>query len=118
MTDYFMAFIVGGAICAFAQILMDTTKMTPARILVSFVTIGAILGGLNMYDVVVKYGKAGATIPLPGFGYNLAKAVMKEVDSYGLVGAFTGGIKGSAGGITAAVFFGYIMALFFDPKSK
>jgi stage V sporulation protein AE len=118
MMDYFMSFIIGGTICVIAQVLMDTTKMTSARILVSFVTIGVILGGLNIYDVVVKYGRAGATIPLPGFGYNLAKSVMKDVDSYGLVGAFTGGIKGSAGGITAAVFFGYIMALFFNPKSK
>lgn len=118
MMDYFMSFVIGGAICVIAQVLMDTTKMTSGRILVSFVTIGVILGGLNIYDVVVEYGKAGATIPLPGFGYNLAKSVIRDVDNYGLVGAFTGGIKGSAGGITAAVFFGYIMALFFTPKSK
>jgi len=118
MNDYLAAFLVGGIICVIAQILMDTTKLTPARILVSFVTLGVILGAFNIYDVVVEYGKAGATVPLPGFGYNLAKSVMKEVDESGLIGAFTGGIKGAAGGITAAILFGYIMALIFNPKSK
>lgn len=118
MNDYIMAFIVGGIICVIGQILMDTTKLTPARILVVFVTAGVILGALNIYDVVIKYGKAGGSIPLPGFGYSLAKSVMKEVDKEGIVGAFTGGIKGTAGGITAAIFFGYIMALIFNPKSK
>jgi len=118
MNNYIMAFIVGGAICVIGQILMDTTKLTPARILVVFVTGGVILGALNIYDVVIKYGKAGGSIPLPGFGYSLAKSVMKEVDEVGLIGAFTGGIKGTAGGITAAIFFGYIMALIFNPKSK
>lgn len=116
--DYISAFVVGGIICVIAQILMDTTKLTPARILVSFVTIGVILGALNVYDVVVKYGKAGATVPLPGFGYSLAKATIKEVNEKGLIGAFTGGIKGAAGGITAAIIFGYIMALLFNPKTK
>ncbi len=116
--DYVSAFVVGGIICVIAQILMDTTKLTPARILVSFVTIGVILGALNVYDIVVKYGKAGATVPLPGFGYSLAKATIKEVNEKGLVGAFTGGIKGAAGGITAAIIFGYIMALLFNPKTK
>ncbi|MBU3145004.1 stage V sporulation protein AE [Clostridium sp. CF012] len=118
MNNYIMAFIVGGAICVIGQILMDTTKLTPARILVVFVTGGVILGALNIYDVVIKYGKAGGSIPLPGFGYSLAKSVMKEVDEVGLIGAFTGGIKGTAGGITAAIFFGYIMALVFNPKTK
>lgn len=118
MNNYFMAFLVGGIICVIGQILMDTTKLTPARILVVFVTGGVILGALNIYDVVIEYGKAGGSIPLPGFGYSLAKSVMKEVDEVGLIGAFTGGIKGTAGGITAAIFFGYIMALIFNPKSK
>ncbi|MGH4137667.1 stage V sporulation protein AE [Clostridium sp.] len=118
MSNYIMAFIVGGVICVIGQILMDTTKLTPARILVLFVTAGVILGALNIYDVVIEYGKAGGSIPLPGFGYSLAKGVMKEVDEVGLVGAFTGGIKGTAGGITAAIFFGYVMALIFNPKSK
>jgi stage V sporulation protein AE len=116
--DYVMAFIVGGFICVIAQILMDKTKLTPARILVIFVTLGVLLGGLKIYGVVIKYGKAGATIPLPGFGYSLAKATMDEVDKVGLIGAFTGGIKGTAGGITAAIFFGYIMAMLFNPKTK
>ncbi|WP_204598509.1 stage V sporulation protein AE [Clostridium pascui] len=116
--DYVNAFVVGGIICVIAQILMDTTKLTPARILVSFVTIGVILGALNVYDVVVKYGKAGATVPLPGFGYSLAKATIKEVNEKGLIGAFTGGIKGASGGISAAIIFGYIMALLFNPKTK
>ena len=118
MNNYIMAFIVGGLICVIGQILMDTTKLTPARILVVFVTGGVILGAFNIYDVVIKCGKAGGSIPLPGFGYNLAKSVMKEVDEFGLIGAFTGGIKGAAGGITAAIFFGYIMALIFNPKTK
>lgn len=118
MRDYVMAFIVGGIICVIAQILMDKTKLTPGRILVIFVTTGVILGALKIYDPIVKYGKAGATVPLPGFGYNLAKSVMKEVDKMGILGAFTGGIKGTAAGITAATFFGYIMSLIFNSKSK
>ncbi|MCB2289017.1 stage V sporulation protein AE [Clostridium sp. CS001] len=118
MSNYIMTFVVGGIICAIGQILMDTTRLTPARILVIFVTGGVILGALNIYDVVIKYGKAGGSIPLPGFGYSLAKSVIKEVDEVGIVGAFTGGIKGTAGGITAAIFFGYIMALIFNPKTK
>lgn len=118
MSDYIYAFIVGGIICVIGQILMDKTKLTPARILVMFVTLGVILGALNIYDVVVKYGKAGATIPLPGFGYNLAKSTIKEVNEKGFIGAFTGGIKGAAGGISAAIVFGYIMALLFNPKTK
>jgi len=118
MNSYIWAFIVGGIICVIAQILMDTTKLTPARILVSFVTLGVILGALNIYDVVVKYGGAGATVPLPGFGFSLAKATIKEVDKMGFIGAFTGGIKGTAGGITGAIIFGYIMAIIFNPKTK
>ena len=118
MNNYIMAFIVGGVICVIGQILMDTTKLTPARILVVFVTGGVILEAIGIYEVIIKYGKAGGSIPLPGFGYTLAKSVMKEVDEIGLLGAFTGGIKGTAGGITAAIFFGYIMALIFNPKSK
>ncbi|MEA4826071.1 MAG: stage V sporulation protein AE [Clostridium sp.] len=118
MNDYIMTFLVGGIICVIAQILMGKTKLTPGRILVVFVTAGVILGGLNIYDVVIKYGKAGATVPLPGFGYTLAKSVMKEVDSNGFLGAFTGGIKGTAAGISAAILFGYLMAVFFNPKTK
>lgn len=116
--DYLSAFIVGGIICIIAQILMDTTKLTPGRILVLFVTVGAILGAFGIYDKIVDIGGAGATVPLPGFGNVLAKAAIKEVKEIGLLGAFTGGIKGAAGGITAAIFFGYLMALIFNPKTK
>ena len=116
--DYISAFIVGGLICVIAQILMDTTKLTPARILVIFVTLGAILGGFGIYDKLIEIGGAGATVPLPSFGNGLAKAAIKAVKEEGLLGAFTGGIKGAAGGITAAIFFGYLMALIFNPKTK
>lgn len=116
--EYLYAFVVGGIICVIAQVLIDKTKLTPARILVSFVTLGVILGALGVYEPIVKLGKAGATVPLPGFGYALAKGVMQEVDKKGLLGAFTGGIMGTAGGITAAIIFGYLMALLFNPKTK
>lgn len=116
--DYIWAFIIGGLLCVIGQVLMDKTALTPARILVSFVTIGVILGALNIYDVLVRIGKAGATVPLPGFGYALAKATIKEVNEKGLLGAFTGGIKGTAGGIAGVIVFGYIMALIFNPKTK
>ncbi|GKX65556.1 stage V sporulation protein AE [Inconstantimicrobium mannanitabidum] len=118
MKSYIMAFIVGGTICLIAQILMDKTKLTPARILVMFVTLGVILGAFGIYDKLVDIGGAGATVPLPSFGNGLAKAVKKEVTEKGLLGAFTGGIKGAAGGITASIFFGYIMAVIFNPKTK
>ena len=116
--DYVSAFIVGGLICVIAQILMDRTKLTPARILVIFVTLGAILGGFGIYDKLIEIGGAGATIPLPSFGNSLADAAIKGVKEDGLLGAVIGGIKGAAGGITAAIFFGYLMALIFNPKTK
>ncbi len=116
--DYLKAFIVGGAICVIGQLLMDNTKLTPARILVIFVTAGAILQGLGLYQTLVDFGGAGATTPLTGFGYSLAKGAMKEVKETGLLGVFTGGLKAAAGGIAGAIFFGYIMALLFSPKSK
>ncbi|SHI61940.1 stage V sporulation protein AE [Clostridium amylolyticum] len=118
MDTYVKAFVVGGLICVIAQILMDKTKLTPGRILVVFVTLGTILGALGLYQPLVNFAGAGATVPLPGFGYSLAKATIKEVNDNGFVGIFTGGIKGAAGGITAAIFFGYIMALIFNPKTK
>ncbi len=118
MYNYIASFLVGGTICVIAQILMDKTSLTPARILVLFVTVGVILGGTGIYEKIVEVGKFGATLPLPGFGNTLAKGVMEEVDKVGLIGAFTGGIKGSAGGITAAIVFGYIMALIFNSKTK
>lgn len=115
---YLNAFIVGGVICAIGQILIDKTKLTPARILVLFVVLGTILTGLGVYKNLVEIGGAGATIPLTGFGYSLGKGVMDEVDKVGLLGAFTGGVKATAGGIAAAIFFGYLMALIFKPKAK
>lgn len=116
--DYVNAFIVGGVICVIAQILMDTTKLTPARILVIFVTLGAVLGAFGIYDKLIAIGGAGASVPLPSFGNALAASAIKGVKEQGLIGAFTGGIKGAAGGITAAIFFGYLMALIFNPRTK
>ena len=116
--DYVKAFVVGGIICVIAQILMDKTKLTPARILVLFVTLGAIFGAFGIYDKLVDFAGAGATIPLPSFGNSLAKAAIEGVEKDGLLGAFTGGITGAAGGITAAIFFGYLMAVIFNPKTK
>jgi len=111
-------FITGGIICVIGQILIDKTKLTPARILVAFVTTGAILGGLGLYKYLVDFAGAGATVPLTGFGYNLAKGAVKGVKEFGLIGAFTGGVTASAGGIAAAVFFGYIASLISKPKMK
>ena len=111
-------FIVGGLICVIGQILIDKTKLTSARILVIFVTTGAILGGLGVYQYLVDFAGAGATVPLTGFGYNLAKGAIKAVKATGLIGAFTGGVTASAGGIAAAVFFGYIASLISKPKMK
>ena len=111
-------FVVGGLICVVGQILIDKTKLTRARILVTFVTTGAILGGLGIYQYVVDFAGAGATVPLTGFGYNLAKGAIEGVKESGLVGAFTGCVKAAAGGIAAAVFFGYLAALISKPKMK
>ena len=119
--DYMMflkAFVVGGILCIIAQILIDKTKLTPARILVLYVTTGTVLGGLGIYKYLVDFAGCGATVPLTGFGYNLSKGVIQEVKNSGFIGAFIGGIKASAGGITAAIFFGYIAALVSRPKMK
>lgn len=112
------SFVVGGALCVIGQILIDKTKLTPARILVIYVTAGVILGGLGWYQHLVDFAGCGATVPLTGFGNNLAHGVMEEVKNNGLLGAFTGGVKASAGGIAAAVFFGYIASLLAKPKIK
>lgn len=112
------AFCVGGVICIIGQILIDKTKLTPARILVTYVTLGAILGGLGIYKYLVDFAGCGATVPLTGFGFNLSKGVAEAIRSDGLMGAFTGGIKACAAGITAAIFFGYIAALVSKPKMK
>lgn len=116
--EYVKAFCVGGGICVIAQILMDKTKLTPARILVLFLIIGVLLGAFGIYDKLIDFAGGGASVPLPGFGNTLAKAAIEEVNKEGLLGAFTGGVKGAAGGITAAIMFGYIMAVVFNPKSK
>lgn len=111
-------FVTGGIICIIGQILIDKTKLTPAKILVIFVTVGSILGGLGIYQYLVDFAGAGATVPLTGFGYNLAKGAIEGVMQSGLVGAFTGGVKAAAGGIAAAVFFGYLASLISKPKMK
>lgn len=112
------AFIVGGLICIIGQILIDKTKLTSARILVIFVTTGVILGGLGIYKYLIDFAGCGATVPLLGFGANLAKGAMDAVSEQGLLGAFIGGVKASAGGIAAAIFFGYIASLLAKPKIK
>ena len=112
------AFIVGGLICVIGQLLMDLTKasFTPAHVLVTFVSGGAILGALGIYEPLVKIGGAGASIPLSGFGYSLAKGAMEAVEKRGILGAFSGGVEATAVGIAAAVFFGYLMSVAFKPK--
>ena len=111
-------FIVAGIICVIGQILIDKTKLTPAKILVIFVTTGAILGGLGIYKYLVEFAGCGATVPLTGFGYNLSKGAIEAVKESGLLGAFTGGVKAAAGGIAAAVFFGYLASLISKPTMK
>ena len=116
--DYLKAFFIGGALCAIGQILIDKTKLTPARILVGYVVIGVMLGGLGIYKPFSEFAQAGATVPLSGFGNILAEGVRQEVDSVGFPGIFTGGLKSAAGGITAAVFAGLLAGIFFKPRDK
>lgn len=116
--QYLNAFLCGGVLCAVGQVLLDRTKLTPARILVCYVTAGVLLGGLGLYAPLVEWAGAGATVPLTGFGFNLAKGVQKAVSQHGLLGALTGGISATAGGITAAIFFGFLVALLFRAKPK
>ncbi len=111
-------FVVGGFICIIGQILIDKTKLTPARILVVFVTLGAVLGGLGIYKYIIDFAGCGATVPLTGFGANLAKGAIEEAKNSGLLGAFIGGVKSASGGIAAAVFFGYLASLIAKPKIK
>ena len=117
-TDYLWAFLVGGALCVIAQILIDKTALTPARILVIFVVAGVVLGALGLYKPLVDLAGAGATTPLSGFGYLLSEGVRKAVDEKGLLGALTGGLTAAAGGITAAMFFALAAALIFRGKRK
>ena len=116
--EYLISFAVGGGFCVIGQILIDKTKLTPARILVSFVVIGVILGGLGVYEPLTEFAGAGASVPLTGFGNLLAKGVKEAVDEKGFMGIFTGGLKSSAGGIAAAIFAGLLASLIFKPKDK
>ena len=118
MLKYLWAFIIGGLICVIAQILIDKTKLTPARILVTYVVAGVILGGIGLYAPLVKFAGAGATVPLTGFGFNISKGIREAVDGKGLLGIFTGALTAAAGGTAAALIFGYIAALFFKAKPK
>ena len=115
---FLKAFIVGGAICVVGQILIDKTKLMSARILVLFVCLGCVLGGLGLYEKLESFAGAGATVPLTGFGSNLAKGVKEAVDEQGFLGIFTGGLKACAGGIAAAVFAGLLASILFKAKDK
>ena len=116
--EYLRSFIVGGLICVIAQILMDRTKLLVGRIMVIFVVSGVILTGLGLYQPLVDFAGGGATVPIVGFGYSLAKGVMQEVDQAGLMGVLSGGLKATAGGIAAAISFSYLAALVSSPKAK
>ena len=116
--EYLKAFIVGGILCVIAQILIDKTKMTPARILVTYVTIGVALTALGIYEPIVQFAGAGATVPLTGFGYTMAKGVIEAIQKQGMLGILTGGVTAGAAGIASAVFFGYIAALLSKSSDK
>ena len=116
--DYIKAFLMGGLLCLVGQILIDKTKLTPARILVSYVVIGVFLGALGIYKPFAEFAGAGATVPLTGFGYNLAKGVKEAVDKDGFIGIFTGGLKSCAGGIAAAITAGLLVSILFKAKDK
>ena len=116
--DYLKAFLVGGALCSIGQILIDKTKMTPARILVIYVLSGTLLTAVGVYQPVVDWAGAGATVPLTGFGYLLAKGVEEAVSADGLLGVFKGGVTAAAAGISASVFFGYLIAVIFKSDDK
>lgn len=116
--EYVNAFLCGGGLCIIGQLLIDCTALTPARILVAYVVAGVILGALGLYQPLIEWGGAGATVPLTGFGSLLAKGVKKAVEEKGLLGALSGGITAAAGGITAAIFFGFLVALLFKSKPK
>lgn len=116
--EYLKAFLVGGALCMIGQILIDKTKLTPARILVSYVMIGVFLGAVGLYEPLVEFAGAGASVPLTGFGNTLAKGVREAVDEKGFLGIFIGGLKASAGGITVAIVSGLVASLLFKAKDK
>ena len=116
--EYLKAFVVGGLLCVITQILIDRTKMTPARILVLFVTLGIALTAIGVYEPLVQFAGAGATVPLTGFGYTMAKGVIEAINEKGMLGILTGGVAAGAAGISSAVFFGYIAALLSKPSDK
>ena len=116
--DYIKAFLVGGLLCLIGQVLIDKTKLTPARILVCYVVMGVLLGALGLYQPIADFAGAGATVPLTGFGNTLAKGVKEAVQEKGFLGIFTGGLKASAGGIAAAIFSGLLASLIFKAKDK
>lgn len=116
--EYLNAFLCGGILCIIGQLLIDKTTLTPAKILVSYVTAGVVLSGVGMYQKLADWGGAGATVPLTGFGHLLAKGVRKAVAEQGVMGALTGGVTAAAGGITAAIVFGFVVALLCKPKPK
>ena len=118
LLQYFKVFLVGGALCAIGEALILKTKLTPARILVLYITAGVALSALGLYGPLVRFASAGATVPLTGFGHALAQGAISAVQEIGLLGAFTGGIAATAGGLTAAIFFGFLAALCFRPKPK
>lgn len=116
--EYLKAFAIGGLLCFIGQIFIDKTKLTPARILVGYVVTGVILGAFGVYEPIVEFAGAGATVPLTGFGYSLAKGVKEAIREDGFLGILTGGLKATAGGITAAILGGLIMSFLFKPKNK
>ena len=116
--DYLKAFLVGGLLCLIGQILVDKTKLTPARILVGYVAAGVILGAFGLYQPIIDFAGAGATVPLTGFGATLAKGVKEAIDESGALGILTGGLKATAGGISAAIIFGLLAGILFKPKHK
>lgn len=118
MMIYVWAFLVGGAICVVGQLLLSLTRLTAARVLVLYVSLGVLLGALGLYDPLVEFAGAGATVPLTGFGNTLANGAIEGVKESGLIGAFTGGTAAAAGGITAAIAFGYLASLLFRSKTK
>jgi len=117
-SKFIWAFVIGGALCMIAQILIDKTRLTPARILVTYVTVGVLLGALGLYKPLVEFAGAGATVPLTGFGYLISEGVREAVDKQGLLGALTGGFTSAAGGIAAALVFGYLAAIAFRGKRR
>ena len=116
--DYVKAFFIGGLLCLIGQILIDKTKLTPARILVSYVVVGVLLSAIGLYEPLVNFAGAGATVPLTGFGYNLAKGVKEAITENGFIGIFIGGLKATAGGITAAIIAGLLASILFKAKDK